>query len=110
MLKTNEFKAFYDLYHAILRDELLTLAEKTAAIEAAGDEFLTRAQPAAYRDIVRRLAALPPRESHGRLDTTGPHALPDGAAQAKAPATGVVQGTPADAGSSKGRLASRPRR
>jgi len=62
MLKTADFVAFLNLYDAVAHSSELTLAEKTAAIEIAHDEYCQRAQPVAYRAIAKRLAALPPRE------------------------------------------------
>lgn len=55
-MKTAEFSAFLTLYHAVLSSPYLTVAEKTAAIEAAFDDYNSRAQPGSYHAIVKRLA------------------------------------------------------
>jgi len=62
MQKTADFTAFFALYSAVTRSPELTLAEKTAAIECAYDEYVTRITPHAYHAIAKRLAAMPPRE------------------------------------------------
>ena len=65
MTQTAAFSAFLNLYYAVLSSEVLTLAEKTAAIEAACDEYDNGSiRPAAYKAIVHRLAVLPPKEPH----------------------------------------------
>ena len=70
MLKTAEFLAFMDLYNTVMDCAALSFAEKTAAIEAAADEYMARSQPAAYRAIVQHFAKLPPREPHAPRENT----------------------------------------
>jgi hypothetical protein len=96
MQKTTEFLVFMQLYEAVTRCPELTLAEKTAAIEAASDEFMPRLQPGAYREIVKRLAALPPREHHAESKV-----------KQEPPATTAHSGQRKD---TAGRMASRVRR
>lgn len=66
---TAAFSAFMDLYHAVLSSPVLTLAEKTSAIEAAYDEFAGRVQPPAFAAIAKRLAATPPREPNAETQS-----------------------------------------
>jgi len=84
MLKTAEFLTFMDLYNTVMDCAALKFPEKTAAIEAAADEYLPRSQPAAYRAIVQRLAARPPKEPDVHIQDSPPPAKEPAAADAQA--------------------------
>lgn len=72
MIKSIEFADFLSFYSDVVYSSFLSLGEKTALIEAAHDEYRSRAQPAPYRLIAERLAALPPRELNAPKEEAPP--------------------------------------
>lgn len=96
MSKATEFADFLAFYSDVVHSSFLSLAEKTALIEAAHDEYRVRVQPPPFRLIAERLAALPPREINAE-------------AKAEAARPAPIVPKPAVAGPPKGRVAGRSR-